>query len=123
MIGTVNFDPNGNYNLTAGSSNKYYPNFFIQKMSQWPTGLSDPAGKLDAVIYPNPATDQFTVDLSGTGVTDAVITLFDMQGRKMAETRTDKSNATINIVSLPKGIYTVKVQSPRGSGIKKLVIN
>ena len=123
MIGTVNFDPNGNYNLTAGSSNKYYPNFFIQKMSQWPTGLSDPSGKLDAVIYPNPATDQFTVDLSGTGVTDAVITLFDMQGRKMAETRTDKSNATINIVSLPKGIYTVKVQSPRGSGIKKLVIN
>ena len=122
MIGTVNFDPNGHYDLTTGSSNKYYPNFFIQKMTQWPTGVPDVSSQLEAAIFPNPATNQFTIDFAPSGLRDADMMLLDMQGRKVLETTIKGTSGRVNVEGLAKGVYLVKVQTQDGYAAKRLII-
>ena len=56
-------------------------------------------------IYPNPAQTQFTV----TNTENAEIQLFDFWGQKVLQTDCTEKNTVINTVSLPQGVYVLKV--------------
>ena len=67
-------------------------------------------------MYPNPATDQFSVT---SQLTEGVITIYSMTGQKVLEQ--PKSDAPIHIAALSKGIYLVKISNEEHSFTKKLV--
>ncbi|MDQ3051371.1 MAG: T9SS type A sorting domain-containing protein [Bacteroidota bacterium] len=72
-----------------------------------PTGLVESPG-YEVGIMPNPANDLITVSFPGC----ESIAIFDATGRKVASesTRTTQTLHTINVSSLARGVYTVRVQ-------------
>jgi len=77
-----------------------------------------------ARIFPNPASDQITVDLSGTGAKGIEAVLFDMQGKKVYAA--DVSNQpvfTIPVNSLAAGMYFVQVSTDAGMINKKITVS
>ena len=68
------------------------------------------------VIYPNPANDFITI----SGATNARIVISDLKGRMLLNVQAGSSNQ-IDIRSLAKGIYVLKVQSEDKQVVGKLV--
>lgn len=70
-------------------------------------------------IYPNPATSNFTV-VHSLNNSDLLIT--DTQGKKVLTKHKVKSNETIDISSLNRGIYFVQLVNSQNSKQVKLVV-
>lgn len=73
-------------------------------------------------VFPNPNTGNFTVYLEESNQTQTV-TILNMLGEKVSQINTLEQKLEINLVSYPKGVYFVNVQSDKGSKSKKIVIN
>lgn len=69
-------------------------------------------------IFPNPATNNFSINATGSGPIS--VRIFDIAGRQMAKTDTH-SGHLIDIRHLSPGIYIVLVQSKRGTIARRLV--
>lgn len=71
-------------------------------------------------IYPNPANDRLTISAPGlSGYT--IITLFTLSGQQAMELRITGSKIQIDISTLPRGVYFVRVQDERMIEVTKLV--
>jgi endonuclease I len=70
-------------------------------------------------VYPNPSTGLVTVDLKDASLTSATLTITDLAGRVVLE-QTMQSSTTIELAQ--QGIYFLKLQTEKGSVVKKLVI-
>jgi hypothetical protein len=75
-------------------------------------------------IYPNPATDDFTVSLTGlpSGKTSAFLQILDIAGRCVYEKEIRISKLEISAANFSAGIYFVKVSDGERSETKKLII-
>ena len=76
-------------------------------------------------IYPNPANTQITVDYSLNLNEEGMLVMYDMLGREYMRTSllANVSRVTINISSLPKGLYLCKYMVNNSyRSTKKLVI-
>ena len=63
------------------------------------------------VTYPNPVTDQLKVALGNEFAESAFIQLFDYTGRVAVSLETTGTENTIDMRSLPAGLYIIKVSS------------
>lgn len=76
-------------------------------------------------LYPNPASELVTIDLSLTGVSgEAVLDLVTIQGQSLyhQELAVKAQAITLNLQAFSKGIYWIKISSSTAVGYKKLVI-
>ena len=65
-------------------------------------------GKIEFVMYPNPAKDQLVI--SPTGISGKInINIFNQQGQKIISKQVTNATTAINITNLPKGIYMVQM--------------
>ncbi len=80
------------------------------------TGISVP-NVITASVYPNPATDYISINFEEENVT---FQLIDGGGRVIKQ-QPVKPNEVINISSLSRGTYIVKIQSGKGSYSSKLI--
>lgn len=70
----------------------------------------------DFSIYPNPASTTLTVEADRP----ATVTLMDVSGRESGRWRVESGKNTIDISTLPRGVYFVRLD---GSGaVKKLIV-
>jgi hypothetical protein len=88
--------------------------------------LTSPALRLLSRLYPNPAGRKFTVALPA-GVTQAHISIFDVQGKKVAEsTAYDPGEAPLlrefDLVACRAGVYLVKIQTQEALVVKRVVL-
>ncbi|MBR1784208.1 MAG: C10 family peptidase [Bacteroidales bacterium] len=67
---------------------------------------------LGVSLRPNPATTTVTVEAAGCD--GASVSLIDMQGREVATARTAGGRATVDVGTLPRGIYFVKLTDNAG---------
>ena len=73
---------------------------------------------MEANIYPNPATDQLTIDCA-----DAKhITLISMMGETLFEIDVDSEKVSLSLSTYPSGMYFVRIQGERGSITRKVSI-
>ena len=76
-------------------------------------------------IYPNPATNQFTIEISNSQISIETINIYNLQG-KLIKTITENIVSTMNISTenMVKGFYLTELISENGSKkINKLIIN
>ncbi|MFI5151105.1 MAG: T9SS type A sorting domain-containing protein [Bacteroidia bacterium] len=75
-------------------------------------------------LYPNPAQDMLTISAEN-GNSINTIELFDIQGQlvKNLEVKNRSESFTVDITSLAKGCYLVKLNSEKGFSIRKFVKN
>jgi len=74
-------------------------------------------------IYPNPATDYFTI-VSDVDISNVAIEVFDMSGKLQIITikNTDKRSKKILVKNLSKGMYIVKLATAEKSEFAKIII-
>jgi hypothetical protein len=77
----------------------------------YPTGISESTSSHEAVIYPNPFSDQLNVEVDRSEQMEIV--LYDISGRKIMEQKF-RSTVTLNTEHLAKGIYLYEVRSKDG---------
>ncbi|MBQ4442410.1 MAG: T9SS type A sorting domain-containing protein [Bacteroidales bacterium] len=122
----------GAYNVqfTNGNIDYYYPSFMFQNMHYpqiylklgcndcVPVAVED-MEKENITVYPNPATNKFTVTLAGSE--KANIELFNLVGQRVYNgTATDK--AEISVTSLRSGVYMLKVSQNGKVYTSKVVV-
>lgn len=86
--------------------------------------LEESVASSDFTLYPNPATNAITVNLSEELATnDATLSLYDVTGREMF-VQTVGNNATqdVNIANFPSGLYFVVVTTGDHKVSKKLSV-
>jgi hypothetical protein len=108
FIGTTDFDPGmGTYNLSTPA---YVANIFVHKMIQTPTGINEYTNNNNIRIYPNPATNQLTIET--TKATN--VSIINLLGQELLNTKIERSE-TIDVSFLADGIYFVKDLNNGGS--------
>ena len=87
-------------------------------------GISDVADGVNCTIYPNPATTETTITISGANGT-VTITVVDMEGRTVAtEDLTCSADCTkqMTLQSLAQGAYFVRIVGNNINMVRKLVV-
>jgi len=80
--------------------------------------------KLATTVFPNPSTGVVNFTLEESQNVLAVISVFDVAGRQVYEKSEHMGQATetIDLSSLPKGNYILKIQAGKKSVIEKIVL-
>ena len=78
----------------------------------------------NVTIYPNPATNQVTIQLEDY-TAEAEVQLYNAAGQAVITQQHNftSGNLTMDVTTLPKGIYYVKIETEGQVATKKLVIN
>lgn len=70
-------------------------------------------------IYPNPTSSHLTIETDDQA--DYIAAIIDLQGKIHQTNTITAANLTINVESLPKGIYVLRLSSEKGQANKKFV--
>ncbi len=104
---------------TATNTSYLYPYSFILNNT---TGISENNLANTISIFPNPVTNLLTISLPATNIKSCSINLYDMLGEKMLdEIITHTSQYTINISTLPQGIYFLEAIMDGEKVVRKVV--
>ncbi|NJM78428.1 MAG: T9SS type A sorting domain-containing protein [Flavobacterium sp.] len=72
-------------------------------------------------VYPNPADNELYFERNNEFNGNIDVVIYDMQGRMVANKVLENNESKINIESLLKGIYFVKISSEEYVGTKKII--
>jgi YHYH protein/Secretion system C-terminal sorting domain len=80
---------------------------------QTPIAILDSKGHWDLMVFPNPSNDYLAVQYNGLLSADAVVQLFDLQGKLIQSARLSKGStvAYLDVRSVYNGQYLLRVQS------------
>jgi hypothetical protein len=80
------------------------------------------ANSLNFNVYPNPATTQATIAVEGAGKGTQIV-LLDVCGKELYRTDAENDgNYTVNVSTLPKGVYFVSVRNNDAATTSKLIV-
>jgi hypothetical protein len=87
--------------------------------------INDPATKIDDIkfaMFPNPASNRVTIDLSMVDDGNAVIDILNSTGQKIYSGQTTDKVIVLDISGYTKGSYFVKVTTSKNTLVKELII-
>ena len=84
-------------------------------------GLLNPDPTVEFTIYPNPATDLVQMEMDANTFLKKV-EITDLVGRVVAQPST-LTNNQLDVSGLKSGVYFVKIDTNKGIGLKKMIIN
>jgi len=73
-------------------------------------------------LYPNPATDKITVELTGATL-GGKLTIVNIEGQQVITRQITESKTQVDISGLPSGVYFVRVTNDRTVEVGKFVKN
>lgn len=112
-------DPMGDVVVTGGEYDDDETTFFCTAdVSVEEKGLPS------FVIYPNPATENFTVNLSAPSLEGASFSLLDVSGRIIRQSTIPQGTKRmdVNIADVAKGTYLIQLNSTESTSTKKIII-
>ena len=105
----------------SGTSSNIYSAFY-QYDSGINLGIDNQELTATIALFPNPAISMFTITTEGVQINE--IKLINVLGEEILKrSEINNTESTININSLPKGIYIVEVITDKGKIEKKLIKN
>ncbi|MCW3071773.1 MAG: hypothetical protein JWO44_1663 [Bacteroidetes bacterium] len=118
----------GNDTLNGISTNrvlKYIAGNYTDTCSIDFTGVKQLPFENGIIIYPNPATNEISIELTLTETNNTFIEIKNILGQTVKKITNDfspgKNNIEIDISDLPKGLYFVQLQNINNTYCKKLV--
>ena len=113
---TVSLDTN--YTFTTIGNKNLQANF----SSTQGINNNDSLHNFSIIIQPNPATSKLTINLQQlTSLQNTTVSIYDMQGKLLLQKCITQPQTELNIASLAKGIYIVKVTNDTNSMQSKFV--
>jgi len=95
--------------LTDGTASTYLLTAIQKIIFDNSTEVNNIANQKELLLYPNPATDFILLKNAVEGQSN--ITIYSMDGALLASTNIYDPNQQIDISSLPKGLYILKVNN------------
>lgn len=83
-------------------------------------GVDEADKELNFMLYPNPGSGTFHLDIPGIGLTQ--VKVYDMLGRNVFSTSTDQGKLDIDLSELNTGTYLVRVERADWAQSKKLMV-
>jgi hypothetical protein len=116
--GTVYFLVSPKYTGTTGTYK------FEIYVTRYPLGLEESSIDGQISVYPNPARDNFTIDLSAFKGSAVQIQLLNVLGNKITGLMPidHKQQVKVPVENLPEGIYFILIQTDKGMISKEIVI-
>jgi hypothetical protein len=74
------------------------------------------------VISPNPATNSLTLNIENVQLSPFTFQLYDMQGRLQLTGKTGNTQTELNVATLPRGLYVLKIITEKEIITKKIVL-
>jgi hypothetical protein len=74
-------------------------------------------------IYPNPATDNITIEFPVFGINDKTIEILDLNGKIVATTQFSSFKVNVDISGLSNGVYFLRLSCEEGLITKKFIKN
>ncbi len=86
-----------------------------------PTGITDINSEgNDVNLYPNPANNYISIN-AGAQTKENIVSIFNVQGQLVFSQPLLNTPATLDITTLAKGVYTIKISNTERTIIKKFV--
>jgi hypothetical protein len=85
-------------------------------------GIHDLASNLSFHVYPNPVTTAFTIEQLSADNKNYGIEITNMKGEVALSSSLNESKKTVNVESLQRGIYLLRIFNEKESYTHKLVI-
>ncbi|RLD46480.1 MAG: hypothetical protein DRI94_14745 [Bacteroidetes bacterium] len=107
------------YNVMLVAENPCYVDTIYKIVDLSPVGMFAVSGNNDIVIYPNPAKTYLQIKSSSNNILN--IDIYNIYGQKIKQLKLDNTKAVIDIKTLSKGVYLIKLQTAKGTLIKKII--
>lgn len=88
------------------------------RVTKFPVSVKTLSGNITTAIYPNPAHEQFTVDLPNA---ETLVEIVNMKSQ-LVYTASAKNKLNVRTESLVPGLYVVRVSNNRGMAELKLIV-
>lgn len=83
-------------------------------------GLKDYVAS-NLVMYPNPTSGNLTIEMTGENMKDMNVQVYGLGGKLLISSEfEDTKKATIDLTTMPKGVYTIKVFTNRGIVVRQV---
>lgn len=94
--------------------------FELHGIRLWDDNVSiNAAESTTMALSPNPARQAINVTLPDP---DGTLTLFDATGRQLMQRHTAATQTTVNVSTLPQGVYLLQFTSPRGTTTTRFLV-
>jgi hypothetical protein len=93
---------------------------FLAKSEGSYTGINGLTNSMNISVFPNPATDKITVEISGT-TQGGSLTIADIEGQQLITRQITQPKTTIDISNLPGGVYFVRLTSQGMVKVGKII--
>lgn len=98
--------------------------FKIGSVTRTPLAVPDVSISDAVQVYPNPANDIVTIDLSNADAQGISASISSIDGKKLFTANLgNKEKATIPVNNLAAGMYLMEVQTNKGNVIKKITVS
>lgn len=91
-----------------------------------PSGIVSYETSLGVNIYPNPASNHFTIEFTGEKTGEMNLEVYNIVGEVMFTQHINVAkqlNKQIDVSTYPKGIYFVRIKGTEGTQTMKLIVN
>lgn len=105
----------GNFNTAEGSNLNY-----IGRLTNV-SGINELTKNTEILISPNPTNDHFKINFADGQIILKKVEIINILGDKVLEINEPTSNSDIDISSIIKGVYLVRVYTDKNSFTKKII--
>lgn len=88
----------------------------ISKVKNQPTPI------ITSKSYPNPAHDKLIIEWNKEIVEQAVMTVYDLNGKSILQQNVNNGFTILQLQNFQKGLYIYTIESPKGNGYGKFVV-
>ena len=100
--------------LTGGSD------VFLAKSDGYNVGIDDLHNSANISVYPDPADENLVIEIK-TGVLESSVSVINLEGQELIQQKVTESKISLDISSLPVGVYFVKVTGEHTVQVKKFI--
>jgi len=117
---TLKPDLNGVYTVKAVTDDGCFSTASNSIENKMVVLANEPNENIKVIIFPNPTADELRIELP-MGAVFKEASFYSTTGKKTKSFDIIPNNNTLNIRELPKGLYSVKIETSQGNIIRKLI--
>lgn len=120
---THTYQNNGTFTVTQIVTNSCGSDTASEDVTITGVFIGTVSNDLQFSVYPNPSEGIFTVTLANSTGVASTISVYDFSGKRVyEETISGIAEKKLDLSALPKGVYTLHLNSEKSNGVQKLVI-
>ncbi len=120
------YSANGAYTITLTATNSCGNDQETQSVTVTGVFISPVENNLEFEVYPNPSSGLFNIEVTNKTSSQVAVRVFDLSGKMVYNEIISEGNSAIkkslDLSGLPKGVYTLHLNSEAGNGIQRLTI-